>query len=287
MRFPAALAGSAVLLLLAVCLAGAIPPGVAARPAPGSDEALHRPLDEILDLYVRDGYVYYTALKSERAKLDHYLASLDSGASGYETWPADRQIALWLNAYNGFVLQAVVTHYPIHGRSSAYPPDSIRQIPGAFDRTTHRVGGKAVTLDAIENTILAALKDPRLYFALGRGAAGSGRLRSEAYVSNKLGAQLQAVAAETVTRPEMFRIDQAARKVTVSPIFGWHEADFVAAYGSAADAAFANRSPIERATLAFATPNLLPNEVDYLKQNTFQLSYGTFDWSLNDLKTRR
>ena len=30
---------------------------------------LHRPLDELLDIYVRDGYVYYAALKSDRGPL--------------------------------------------------------------------------------------------------------------------------------------------------------------------------------------------------------------------------
>jgi hypothetical protein len=291
MRSPAPLA---VVLALPL-LAGTVAAEVRARhgvPGPASqstaaDDALHRPFDELLDLYVRDGYVYYGALKSDRAKLDRYLASLDSGAAGYQAWPADRQIALWLNAYDGFVLQAVVNNYPIQGRSPAYPPDSVRQVPGAFDRTLHRVGGRLLTLDAIERTVLAAFKDPRVYFALGRGADGSGRLRSEAYVASRLGAQLQAVAAETVTRLALFHIDQTSRHITVSAIFGWHEAEFVAAYGSGADARFGNRSPIERAIVAFAMPSLLPDEVAFVNHNDFQVTYATFDWRLNDLKTRR
>ena len=35
---------------------------------------LHRPFDEILDIYVRDGLVYYHALKQERGKFDRYVA---------------------------------------------------------------------------------------------------------------------------------------------------------------------------------------------------------------------
>ena len=31
------------------------------------------PFDEILDIYVRDGLVYYCALKQERGKLDRYV----------------------------------------------------------------------------------------------------------------------------------------------------------------------------------------------------------------------
>ena len=37
---------------------------------------LHRAFDKILDIYVRDGLVYYRALKQERAKFDRYVASL-------------------------------------------------------------------------------------------------------------------------------------------------------------------------------------------------------------------
>src|SRR3974377_1723207 len=75
-------------------------PGAALRqqqaPA-GGEDSLHRPLDQLLDLYVRDGEVYYGALKSARAKLDRYVASL-APADGYDSWPRERQIALWLAA---------------------------------------------------------------------------------------------------------------------------------------------------------------------------------------------
>ncbi len=295
MRSPAAtlLALLVALPLLAASLAaGRHQPAPERAPVPdpvtgrAQDEELHQPFDQILDLYVRDGFVYYKALKSDRAKLDRYLASLAT-APGYDAWPRQRQIAFWLNAYDGFVLQSVINNYPIRGRATAYPADSIRQIPGVFDRTTHRAAGRSLTLDAIENTVLAAFKDPRVYFALGRGAAGSGRLRSEAYTAGKLEEQLKAVAAEVVTRPALFSVDQTTGQIRLSPIFGWHEADFVAAYAAAADPRFANRSPLERAVVAFALPQLLPDEAEFVNQNTFQVSYGSLDWRLNDLATRR
>jgi hypothetical protein len=294
LRSPVPLAALVLVALLAVqTLAGGAPPvggtghGVPVQqPAAAPEAALHRPFDQLLDLYVRDGYVYYGALRSDRAKLDRYLASL-AGAEGVDAWPRERQIALWLNAYNALVLQAVVTGYPIRGHAAAYPADSVRQIPGAFERTVHRVAGRSLTLDAIEKTVLASFKDPRVFFALGRGAVGSGRLRSEAFMPGRLEGQLKDVAAEVVTRPALFRIDQMARQVTVSAIFGWREADFIAAYGANADPRFANRSPIERAIVAFALPNLLPAETQFVNQNNFQVSYGTFDWRLNDLAVRR
>src|SRR3954470_5661584 len=98
-------------------------------PAPGT-ELLHRPLDQILDVNVRDGLVYYRALRGERGRLDRYVASLNVPAATYQGWSRDEKVAFWLNGYNAIVLQTVINNYPIHGKSSRYPQNSIRQIPG-------------------------------------------------------------------------------------------------------------------------------------------------------------
>ena len=69
--------------------------------APDDPAAL---FDRILDTYVRDGFVYYRALKSERAALDRYVQSLDVPAADLARRPAPAQLAFWLNAYNALVL---------------------------------------------------------------------------------------------------------------------------------------------------------------------------------------
>src|SRR5690242_9519423 len=78
-----------------------------------TSDALHRPLDQILDLNVRDGLVYYRALRSDRGRLDRYAASLNVAAGVYEGWNREQKMAFWVNAYNAFVLQTVIDHYPI------------------------------------------------------------------------------------------------------------------------------------------------------------------------------
>ena len=253
-------------------------------PAPGADP-LHRPLDQILDLDVRDGLVYYRALKADRARLDRYVASLNVPATTYQGWSRNQQLAFWIDAYNAFVLETVITHYPIRGTSAAFPSGSIRQIPGAFDKTTFRAAGRAVTLDQIEKAILPPFNEPRAFLALGRGAIGSSRLRSEAYTADRLDAQLADVQKEFVNTPEMLRIDRVAIAVNVTPILSWHEKEFVAAYDTG-DPAFAQRSPIERALLAFIRPNLLPLERDMIQKNAFKVVFLPFDWHLNDLTGR-
>ena len=246
-------------------------------------ELLHRPLDQILDVYVRDGLVYYRALKTERGRLDRYVSSLNVPAATYTGWTREGQMAFWINAYNAFVLQTVINHYPIKGKAATYPSSSVRQIPGAFERTKHRAAGRSVTLDEIEKTILPEFKDPRVYLALGRGAVGSGRLRSEAYTTARLMEQLESVHADFMTQQEMLKIDRQAATVSVTPIVSWHEAEFVAAYAEKADPRFAQRSPIERAILTFIAPKLLPLERELLEKNEFRVVFHDFDWRLNDL----
>ena len=245
--------------------------------APASNQ-----LDRLLDLYVRDGLVYYAALKSARAPLDRYLATVADEPAGLASWPSGAQAAFWLNAYNALVLRTVIDHYPIRGTSARYPTDSIRQVPGAFAARSHRVAGRAVTLDEIEQTILAELEDPRLSLALGRGAIGSGRLRSEAYTAVELEGQLTAAVEEFAATPRYVELNRLARTVRVSPIFGWREAEFVGAYAERGWTG-SGRTPIERAILTLLEPALFPSERAFLAENDFTLRYHEFDWRLNDL----
>lgn len=246
-------------------------------------EALHRPLDQILDVNVRDGLVYYRALRSDRGRLDRYVASLNVPEATYQAWPRERKMAFWINAYNAFVLRTIVDRYPIKGSGKNYPASSIRQIPGAFEQIKHRAAGRSVTLDEIEKAILPEFKEPRVYLALGRGALGSGRLRSEAYSADRVLQQLDAVQQEFVSEQTMVRIDRAAGQISVTPIVSWHDAEFIATYDNGATGPYAQRSPIERAIVAFLAPRLLPLEREFLQKNEFKLTYHPFDWRLNDL----
>jgi hypothetical protein len=245
-------------------------------PAPGADP-LHRPFDQILDANVRDGMIYYRALSASRGGLDRYIASLNVPSATYEKWSKGQQMAFWVDAYNAFVLQTVVAHYPLRG--------TIRSIPGAFDKTAWHAAGRSVTLDQIEKTILPDFKEPRLFLALGRGCIGGGRLRSEAYTADRLDKQLADIQSEFVNNSHMYRLDRLTNTVSVTPILSWREADFVAAYDTK-DPVFAQRSPLERAVVAFITPHLLPSEREFIQKNEWKMAFLEMDWKLNDLSGR-
>ena len=276
-----------ILISLAVGLAaGTGSPGRAAAQMPDVP-LFHRSFDQLLDVNVRDGLVYYRALKSERGRLDRYVASLNVPAATYDGWSREEKMAFWLNAYNAIVLQTVINHYPIRGKAGTYPASSIRQIPGAFEQAKHRLVGRSLTLDDIEKTVLPQFKDPRLFLALGRGAISSGRLRSEAYLADRLERQLAAVASEFVNHAPLFKIDRLTGEVAVTPIISWREAEFVAAYDKGETGPFAKRSPIERAVINFVMPHLLPLERELVEKNEFKMVFQQFDWRLNDLSGGR
>jgi hypothetical protein len=71
--------------------------------------------------------------------------------------------------------------------------------------------------------------------------------------------------------------------ISVTPILSWREAEFVKAYDPGASGPYAQRSPIERALIAFIAPRVLPLEKDLLQKNTFRVVFHDVDWRLNDL----
>ena len=148
--------------------------------------------------------------------------------------------------------------------------------------TTHAIAGEQLTLDQMETTILANFDDPRVYLALGRGAVGSGRLRSEAFSAKAVDKQLTDTTHQFAVTPRWAKVDVLAAKVSISPILSWRSAAFISKYAEDSYD-LPKREPLERAVIGFLRPHLLDTEEAFIKKNTFQLTYEPFDWRLNDL----
>jgi hypothetical protein len=119
-----------------------------------------------------------------------------------------------------------------------------------------------------------------------QGKGQRGRLRSEAFDAAKLDAQLERVAAESLTRKEVIRVDLAGKELEVSPLFSWREEAFVDMLAGKAHRVFEQRSPLGRAVLALIGPHLLTSEAEFLEKNDFRMIFSPFDWRLNDLGNR-
>jgi hypothetical protein len=250
-----------------------------------AQDDLHAPLERLLDTYVRQGLVYYRTLRSERGALDRYIASLNVAPATLGKWSAEARQAFWINAYNALVLRTVVNAYPIAGKSPDYPSNSIRQIPGAFERVRHPVAGKTLTLDEIEQLLMTEFGDARLLLALGRGAIDSPRLKSEAYTADRLDAQLTLAVQECAIRVACVEINRGLSTLKVTPLIGWREAHFIRTFGER-EQRWPDRSPIERAVMGMVYPHLFPREQELLLQSTMKMVYGEFNWQLNELTGR-
>lgn len=252
----------------------------------GIKEVLYDDYATVLKSYVDDhGMVNYALLKANRKPLDNFILSLSRlDPEAYKRWDNREKMAFWINAYNALTLKAIIDHYPIEAsllKSFVYPRNSIRQIPGVWDKLTFAVMGKEITLDGIEHdTLRAEFNEPRIHVALVCAAMGCPPLRNEPYVGAKLDAQLDDQAANFLKDQTKFRIDRVDNQVYLSSIFDWFGQDFVKAYGT--DSEFSGFSPKERAVLNFVIRYLEPGDKAYLLKGRFSIVYLKYDWSLNE-----
>jgi hypothetical protein len=271
-------------VLLAVAVACVVGANGAERAAE-TPKFSYAPYADVLSKYVdNEGLVNYKELKANRAALDRFtraLADLDPAA--YDKWTDKEKIAFWINAYNALTLQVVVDHFPIKAgliASIAYPKNSIRQIPGVWDKITFPVMGKPMTLEDIEHgTLRKKFAEPRIHFALVCAAIGCPRLRGEPYAGDKLDEQFADQTRSFVQTHTKFHVNPERNLVHLSPIFKWFGEDFVANYGTSMK--YTGHEASERAVLNYVSKYLSEQDQQYLEQGDYEIKYLDYDWSLN------
>ena len=229
-------------------------------------------LAPVLATYVDRGRVDYVGLQANRDRLYRFNASLARVTTAtYAQWNEAAQIAFWIDAYNALTLQIILEHYPTR---------SILVVPGAWKRFKFNVAGREVNLDAIEHAILRQqFNEPRIHMALVCAARSCPPLRSEPYEGDRLDAQLDDNARIFLGNPANFAIDREKNTVKLSAIFKWFGRDFVATYGN--DAAYADCSPAQGATLNFISSFISPADREFLVAGGYRVTYARYDWSLN------
>ncbi|MCM8794209.1 MAG: DUF547 domain-containing protein [Candidatus Omnitrophica bacterium] len=273
-------------LLLVCALAAAVECGLGGSFPSWAVDFDHSPFDRILRSYVVGGRVDYKGLQADRAALDVYVASLaDVARSDYDSWDEPARIAFWINAYNAITLKVILDHYPITKRNLpvglAFPVNSIRQIPGQWDKITHQIMGVPMTLNSIEHeTLRKQFKEPGIHMALVCAAKGCPILRSEAYSGTRLADQLADQARSYLATPAGMEIDRDRKTVKLSSIFSWFGEDFVKAYGvPEKPAGFSGK---KAAVLAYVARHVGPQDQEFLESGDYKLSFLSYDWSLNE-----
>ena len=249
------------------------------------EQDLYADFGTILSSFVDDSeLVNYQGLKAERSDLDGFtqrLARLDSLA--FDAWSENNKIAFWINAYNALTLKSIIDNYPIKPTFPArliHPHNSIRQIPGVWDKTTHTVMGKDLTLDKIEHDILRRqFTEPRIHMALVCASMGCAKLLNEPYTGPRLVDQLEDQTVAFLSHPDKFRIDKVGKAVLISPYFKWFGQDFIYSYGTDKD--FSGHNENERAALNFIYAYMGEKEKSFLKSFDYTIEYLDYNWSLN------
>lgn len=240
----------------------------------------------VLKTYVNEqGMVKYAELKGDREDLDQFLSDI-SGLSRveYDTWPAKEKIAFWINAYNAQTLKAIVDHYPIEPsgfKSLLYPKNSIRQIPGLWNRLHFSVVQGSVTLSKIEHKILRKqFAEPKIHFALVCASMGCPSLRNEPYVAYRLEEQLNDQVSKLMDDPDKFRMNTDKKIIEISPIFEWFSEDF---FVWSDQKRVSGYSKSEWAVYLFLEKYLPEDHIYFDSPEGYTIDFLDYDWSLNEL----
>ena len=209
--------------------------------------------DNFFKTYVNQGRVAYKEIKANPASLNELLDI----AKGISVSKSDAKTfqAFWVNGYNLSVIKGIVDNYPIKS-----PLDKA----GFFDKTTHDIGGKNITLNDIENKVLRANfpKEARFHFVLVCAGLGCPPIINSAYTPEKLDVQLQKQTELSLNNPEFIRVK--GKKVQLSQIFEWYNGDFTQDGKSLVD--FVNSYRNEK--------------ID----SGSKVGYYPYDWNLNETK---
>ena len=132
----------------------------------------------------------YKGLLLDRPALKAYLDGLSAvPRPEFEAWSRPRRLAFLINAYNAYTVELILTRYP--DLKSIKDLGSLVQNP--WKKKFFQLLGQPTSLDGIEQDMLrqrGVYDDPRIHFAVNCASIGCPMLREEAYVPERLDAQL-------------------------------------------------------------------------------------------------
>jgi hypothetical protein len=186
-----------------------------AQPIP-PNEFSHRAFDEVLRAHVKNGAVDYPAVAND-VRFSAYLDQLNRVDPN--ALPGRRhKLAFWINAYNAFAIKGIL---------DGYSPLSMIGQWRYFIARTYPVGGESINLYDLERKLLIQdFREPRIHFAIVCASQSCPRLRSEAFMPDRLDAQLEENARAFVNDPSKNRFDRETHTAYLSKIFEWFEPDF-------------------------------------------------------------
>ena len=243
----------------------------------------HKAWDDLLKKhvrYVQDGNaskVDYAGLARDHAPLKAVLDDYQKVTkTEFDGWSKPQQQAFLINAYNAFTVELILTKYP--------DLKSIRDL-GSFvskpwSRKFFKLFGQDSYLDFIEHEVLrkdGVYDDPRVHVAVVCASIGCPMLRSDAFVAEKLDAQLDDAMKRFLSDRTRNRYNPQTRKLEISRIFDWYGKDF--------DKGHKGFTSV-KATMAKYADQLAdkPEDRAAVKEQKADVAFLDYDWSLNDAR---
>jgi len=190
----------------------------------------HALWNEVVATHVDGDLFDYRALKPGRSKLDAYLKQLAAVTPDQLAgWSREQRYAFWINAYNANCIALVLGEYPL---------ESIKELGGWFSPVWDKRyiamaaldpqgKGRKLSLNDIEHVILRPqFKDARVHAAINCASLSCPPLRAEAFVAERLDAQLDDSTRRWLADPSRNRFEPAKGRVQLSALFEWFEDDF-------------------------------------------------------------
>ena len=221
--------------------------------------------------------VKYTAIKNRGDALQGYTKSLSAvSAAEYEGWSKPQRLAFLINAYNAFTVELILTRYP--DLKSIKDLGSIFQSP--WKKEFFTLLGKERSLDDVEHGLIrapGAFNDPRIHVGVVCASIGCPMLRPEAFVADRLDAQLDDSMRRFLSDSTRNRFDPRSGTLAVSKIFDWYRKDFEQGWQG-----------IDSLNTLFSrhAKNLTesPQGQADVTAGRYKLDYLEYDWALNDAK---
>jgi hypothetical protein len=219
----------------------------------------------------------YAALQTQRATLKAVLDALSAvSPASYAAWSKAQQLAFLINAYNAFTVELILTRYP--DLKSIKDLGSFVQSP--WKKKFFRLLGQERSLDEVEHEMIRApgvFDDPRIHVAVVCASIGCPMLRDEAFVAERLDAQLDDAMRRFLADRARNRFDAGTGTLSVSKIFDWYRKDFERG----------NRGYDSLQTLFARHAEVLgasPQAQADIRAGRYKLAFLDYDWALNDAR---
>jgi hypothetical protein len=221
--------------------------------------------------------VAYAGFAADRAALRTYLDTLSAVTpAAFAGWARAERQAFLINAYNAWTVELILTRYP--DLKSIKDLGSLLASP--WKPRWIALLGEKVSLDDIEHAMLRKrgdYDDPRVHFAVNCASIGCPAMREEAFVAQRLDAQMDEQALRFMADRTRNRFNAQRGRLELSKIFDWYGEDF----------RLGHRGIVSLETFAARFADQLADAVAdraRIRAGAVTISFTDYDWALNDAR---